>query len=82
MPFGKCKGKCDFESFHDKYIAKRRDYVYIGGFYRNGCGRCTSCELFFIPGITKCPCCNRLLKTRPVRMSDRRILVEETARRY
>lgn len=73
MPFGKCKGFCELESF-EKNIAKRREY---GKFYINGCGRCTACELFLKPGISKCPCCNRKVKTRPVHMAARRKLIEQ-----
>jgi len=78
MPFGKCKGLCKQKYAH--LIARRKDYVPIGGFYVNRCRRCTECEHFYISRITKCPCCDRYLKLKPVQAKDKRRVMEGITR--
>jgi hypothetical protein len=73
MTYSKCKGLCDLKLQH--LIARRKDYLPLGGFYVNRCRRCTGCEKFFIPRITECPCCGRHLKIKPVQAKDKRRMI-------
>jgi hypothetical protein len=81
MPYGRCNGVCNVKYNH--LLAKRNDYVNIGGYYMNGCSRCGACEVFLIPGVDECPCCgNRELKRKPRGTKDREMYIENLVKRY
>lgn len=80
MTYAKCKGLCSNQKFRDQFVATRADYP--EGWYGYGCGRCTGCELFFVPGIQKCPCCGRMIRARPRLTKDRVKYVETEVVRY
>ena len=44
------------------YKAVRQEH---GSYYANGNKRCSECELFLKWSGSKCPCCNKILRTRP-----------------
>ncbi len=52
-----CKGICL------KHKAKKE---FGGGWYENGAKRCNICSLFLMWSELRCPCCNNLLKVKPI----------------
>jgi hypothetical protein len=44
------------------YKATRQEH---GSYYSNGYKRCNECELFLKWSGAKCPCCGKVLRTRP-----------------
>ena len=80
MSFGTCNGYCVKKSFKELYVATKKEYK--KGYYVQGCGRCSSCEIFLIPGIIGCPCCKRTIKNRPRETKDRRKYIESIITRY
>ena len=52
-----CKDICQ------QYKAHKSSYE--GSYYSNGHKRCTECEMFLQWNGIKCPCCGRILRTKP-----------------
>ena len=80
MPMNRCKGRCEKQEFIEKFVATKTEYP--ESYYAYGCGRCTACEKFLVPGINNCPCCNRKIKRRPLLTKDRINYVEYQYVRY
>lgn len=80
MTYLTCKGECSRQSFKDQFVATKSDYP--ESYYAYGCGRCSTCEKFFVPGIRKCPCCKGKIKLRPLLTKDRIKYVEQQYVRY
>ncbi len=71
-----CKGKCVHGGIMEIAGMKLETRAGNRGSFRLGYKRCSKCQYFILYDGIRCPCCNGLLKSKPINNKSRRKLRE------
>jgi len=65
---GYCRGMCE--------QIKATFSPLSGGYYALGCKKCSFCDIYIEYSGSRCPCCNNLLRSKPIFSKSRKKLLE------